>query len=99
MKPVRSFSRSNSVRVPSCFTTCGMRSSTVSYVVNRLLQLVHRLRRRMLSPSSLTRESMTCVSRDLQNGHFIEARNAKHETLNERTVERFYSSFGTSHCH
>jgi hypothetical protein len=44
----------------------------VSYVVKRLLQLVHFLRRRMLSPSSLTLESMTCVSGDLQKGHFIE---------------------------
>src|SRR5687767_10866224 len=26
----------------------------------------------MLSPSSLTRESMTCVSGELQNGHFIQ---------------------------
>jgi hypothetical protein len=49
-----------------------MRSSIVSYVVKRLLQLVHFLRRRMLSPSSLTLESMTCVSGDLQKGHFIE---------------------------
>jgi hypothetical protein len=40
--------------------------------VKRLLQLAQRLRRRMLSPSSLTRESMTCVSGDLQKGHFMQ---------------------------
>jgi hypothetical protein len=51
-----------------------MRSSIVSYVVKRLLQLVHRRRRRMLSPSSLTLESMTWVSDDLQNGHFMPRR-------------------------
>jgi hypothetical protein len=51
-----------------------MRSSMVSYVVKRLLQLVQRRRRLMLSPSSLTLESMTCVSGDLQKGHFIASR-------------------------
>jgi hypothetical protein len=36
-----------------------------------------RRRRRMLSPSSLTRESTTWVSGALQKGHFIAAREAR----------------------
>jgi hypothetical protein len=33
----------------------------------------------MVSPSSLTRESMTCVSGDEQNGHFIGFREVQGE--------------------
>jgi hypothetical protein len=39
--------------------------------VKRLLHAAHLRRRRMLSPSSLTRESMTWVSGELQKGHFM----------------------------
>jgi hypothetical protein len=46
-------------------------------VVKRLLQAAHRRRRRMLSPSSLTRESMTCVSSNLQKGHFMTPANGE----------------------
>src|SRR6185295_18829867 len=60
-----------SSRLPFCFTTCGRRSSAVSYVVNRFPQSVHRRRRRMQSPSSPTLESTTCVSDEPQKGHFI----------------------------
>jgi hypothetical protein len=39
--------------------------------VKRLSHTAHRRRLRMLSPNSLTRESTTWVSSELQKGHFI----------------------------
>jgi hypothetical protein len=60
--------------VPFVLTTCGSRSSTVSYVVNRFVQLTQRRRRRMEAPGSETRESITCVSVWPQNGHFMAAK-------------------------
>src|SRR5258706_763992 len=71
LKPTRSLSSSNSSRYPFDFTICGRRNSACSYVVKRLSHERQRRRRRMLSPSSLTRESTTCVSACLQKGHFI----------------------------
>jgi len=40
-------------------------------VVNRFWQAMQRRRRRIESPASDTRESITCVSALLQNGHFM----------------------------
>jgi hypothetical protein len=48
------------------FTTIGMESSTRSYVVKRFPQDSHWRLRRVLSPSSDSRESMTAVSSALQ---------------------------------
>src|SRR5882672_7111223 len=49
----------------------GIESSTRSYVVKRFPHASHWRRRRTLSPSSDSRESMTAVSSALQYGHFI----------------------------
>src|SRR5215467_13234735 len=49
----------------------GIDSSTRSYVVNLFPQDSHWRRRRVLSPSSDSRESMTAVSSALQYGHFM----------------------------
>src|SRR5215831_11630578 len=70
-KPTRTRSVSKSARLPLVFTTCGRRSSTVSYVVKRFWHAVQRRRRRIESPASETRESITCVSSLPQKGHFI----------------------------
>jgi len=48
--------------LPLDFTTIGIESSTRSYVVKRFPHASHWRRRRTLSPSSDSRESMTAVS-------------------------------------
>src|SRR3954469_9602517 len=73
LKPTRNFASSNSSRKPFDFTICGRRNSACSYVAKRLSHDRQRRRRRILSPSSLTRESTTCVSGCLQKGHFMKA--------------------------
>src|SRR5438270_3629203 len=76
VKPLRILLVSKSARVPSVLTTCGRRNSAFSYVVKRFWQCGQRRRRRMLSPASDTRESMTCVSVLPQNGHFMRGRSS-----------------------
>src|SRR5712691_2513454 len=49
----------------------GIESSTRKYVVKRFPHASHWRRRRTLSPSSDSRESMTAVSSALQYGHFM----------------------------
>src|SRR5574340_117118 len=70
-KPSRSLVSEKSSRVPLVLTICGGRSSAVSQVVKRLSHCAQRRRRRIASPASLTRESMTWVSREPQKGHFM----------------------------
>ena len=45
--------------------------SIASNVVNRLVQLMHSLLRRIFSSSSVGLESITLLSRQPQNGHFM----------------------------
>src|SRR5690606_33065647 len=68
---------SKSVRVPLRFTPAGMSTSARSKVVKRLSHAGQRLRRRMTSPSSCTRVSITWVSGRLQKGHFMACESAK----------------------
>ncbi len=66
-----SLSRSKMRRSPFFLSTVNSRSCTRSNVVKRELHSGQKRRRRMVRPSSLGRESFTCVSAWPQNGHFI----------------------------
>src|SRR6266508_4627483 len=70
-RPARSFFRSKFSRRPSFLTTMYGISSIVSYEVKRRLQDSHSLRRRITSPSRLSRESTTRSSTAPQKGHFM----------------------------
>ena len=65
--PPRTLSRLNSSRLPSCFTTTIGFICIRSEVENRRPQRIHS--RRLLTPSTPTRESTTLVSSFSQNGH------------------------------
>src|SRR5690606_13203011 len=70
-KPWRSLRASNWSRRPSLLMIAGSFSSIVSRVLKRSPQASHSRRRRMVAPSSLTRESMTRVSACWQKGQCI----------------------------
>src|SRR5690606_9341270 len=70
-KPWRSFLASNCSRRPSPLMIDGNFSSTVSRVEKRSPQASHSRRRRMVAPSSDTRESITRVSLCWQKGQCI----------------------------
>src|SRR5690606_37165047 len=75
-KLVRSLRSSKASRRPSLLTMAGSFSSAVSKVLKRSPQLGHSRRRRMVLPSSLTRESITRVSSCWQNGQYMGVRAA-----------------------
>src|SRR5262249_15212306 len=70
-RPESTFWRSNFSRLPSFLITIYGTSSIRSYVVYRRSHAMHSLRRRIASPSLLSRESTTLSSKLLQNGHFM----------------------------
>src|SRR5687767_12402838 len=59
---IASFSRSNSSREPSFFTTARLGRSIRSYVVKRCLPSSVSLRRRIVAPSADSRDSITRLS-------------------------------------
>src|ERR1035441_547899 len=68
--PFNTFWRSNFSRRPSFLTTIYGISSIRSYVVKRFSHFRHSRRRRIDSPSLLSRESTTLSFSKPQNGHF-----------------------------
>src|SRR5690606_15926850 len=69
--PVRSLRSSKGSRMPSFLITRGSSSSAPSNVVKRSPHAVHSRRRRTMSPSLASRESITRVSWVWQNGQRI----------------------------
>ena len=67
-KPARSLRASNVSRLPSLLMTAGSLISMFSSVENRSPQASHSRRRRIVAPSSETRESITRVSVCWQKG-------------------------------
>src|SRR5512141_49592 len=66
--PVRNLRSSNASRRPSLFTIAGSLISTVSNVLKRSPHCSHSRRRRIVAPSSASRESITRVSSWWQKG-------------------------------
>src|SRR5882724_1693380 len=70
-RPAMTLLRSKASRRPSFLITMYGISSMRSYDVKRRSHFKHSRRRRITSPSRLSRESTTLSSRCKQNGHFI----------------------------
>src|SRR5271165_7202277 len=81
-RPFRTFCRSNFSRRPSFLMTMYGISSMRSYVVKRLSHFRHSRRRRMDSPSLLSRESTTLSFSKPQNGHFMDERRRRQTACN-----------------
>src|SRR5690606_11360009 len=81
-----SFSRSKGTRRPLFLTTIRSRSWMRSKVVNRPPHTEHTLRRRMTAPSSVGRESVTCVSSNWQKGQRIGLFHSKKSWGNGRHI-------------
>src|SRR5689334_24610559 len=71
--PTRSLRSSNGSRRPSLLTIAGNLISTVSNVLKRSPHFSHSRRRRIVEPSSETRESITRVSSCWQKGQCIQS--------------------------